>query len=116
MLFFFRHNITEIKCWLTENKIGDDSLKNIFEPLIQASHLLQLRKSHSNLDLLCGETTSCLKPKQILAILRHFIPSDGCFEKEVIDEEFLNKISQKLNERIVLQNLNGNFEKVNFFF
>lgn len=96
-------------------KIGGNSLQelgDIFEPLIQASHLLQLRKSHSNLDLLCGETTSRLKPKQILAILRHFTPSDGFFDEDVIDEDFLNKISQKLNERISLQNLNGNFEKV----
>lgn len=71
--------------------------------------MLQLRKSEDNLDVLCGETTSRLCPKQILAILRHFTPSGGCFEEDVIDENFLAKVSAKLAERNV-----GDLEKVSF--
>ena len=87
--------MTEIQNWLSENKIIGSEM---FKPLVQASHLLQIRKSEAYLDVLCSETTA-LMPKQILAILRHFTPSDG-FEEDMVDEEFLGKVSHRLALRI----------------
>uniref|UniRef100_A0A915EHQ6 F-box domain-containing protein n=1 Tax=Ditylenchus dipsaci TaxID=166011 RepID=A0A915EHQ6_9BILA len=37
-----KHNVTEIQNWLSENKLAGSEM---FEPLIQASHLLQIRKN-----------------------------------------------------------------------
>ncbi|KAI1720591.1 myosin head (motor domain) domain-containing protein [Ditylenchus destructor] len=90
-----KHNVMEIQAWLSENKIRGSEM---FEPLIQASHLLQIRKSEAYLDILCGETTSKLNSKQVMAILRHFSPSDG-FEDDALTEEFLAKVNQKLASR-----------------
>ncbi|KAI1719558.1 myosin head (motor domain) domain-containing protein [Ditylenchus destructor] len=90
-----KHNVMEIQAWLSENKIRGSEM---FEPLIQASHLLQIRKSEAYLDILCGETTSKLNCKQVMAILRHFQTSDG-FEDDTLTEEFLAKVNQKLASR-----------------
>jgi hypothetical protein len=95
---------------------------------VQASHLLQSRKDESNLETLCGEMTSKLKPKQvctpsyagkkskfhrylffykiqhdtvllqIIAILQHYAPSDG-FEERRLEVELLQKIAEKLTDR-----------------
>ncbi|VDN37011.1 unnamed protein product [Gongylonema pulchrum] len=68
------------------------------EPLVQASHLLQSKKDESNLETLCGEMTSKLKPKQVIAILQHYAPSDG-FEERRLSPDFLVKVSERLNAR-----------------
>lgn len=58
-----RHNVTEVQSWLSAN--GLSVHRETLEPLVQASHLLQSKKDESNLDTLCGEMTSKLKPKQV---------------------------------------------------
>lgn len=62
-MLFQRHNVTEIQSWLSTN--GLPVHRDTLEPLVQASHLLQSKKDESNLDTLCGEMTSKLKPKQV---------------------------------------------------
>uniref|UniRef100_A0A1I7W4X4 Myosin motor domain-containing protein n=1 Tax=Loa loa TaxID=7209 RepID=A0A1I7W4X4_LOALO len=57
-----KHNVTEVQSWLSSN--GLSIHRETLEPLVQASHLLQSKKDESNLDTLCGEMTSKLKPKQ----------------------------------------------------
>ncbi|VDK58808.1 unnamed protein product [Anisakis simplex] len=92
-----KHNVTEIQSWLSSKGFG--SHREILEPLVQASHLLQSKKDESNLDTLCGEMTSKLKPKQVVAILQHYAPSDG-FEERRLEPSFLIKVSQRLTERL----------------
>lgn len=55
--------MTEIQSWLQTKGLG--AHRETLEPLVQASHLLQSKKDESNLDTLCGEMTSKLKPKQV---------------------------------------------------
>lgn len=91
-----KHNVTEIQTWLQTKGLGDH--RETLEPLVQASHLLQSKKDESNLDTLCGEMTSKLKPKQVIAILQHYAPCDG-FEERRLDSDFLVKVSERLNAR-----------------
>ncbi|VDM97889.1 unnamed protein product [Thelazia callipaeda] len=91
-----KHNVTEVQSWLSAN--GLSAHRETLEPLVQASHLLQSKKDESNLDTLCGEMTSRLKPKQVIAILQHYTPTDG-FEERRLSSDFLIKISEKLNAR-----------------
>ncbi|GMT09469.1 hypothetical protein PFISCL1PPCAC_766 [Pristionchus fissidentatus] len=91
-----KHNVTEVQSWLHSKGLGDQ--RRELEPLVQASHLLQSKKDESNIETLCGEMTSKLKPRQVIAILQHYTPSDG-FEERCLDAEFLVKVQKKLNER-----------------
>ncbi|EYC34480.1 hypothetical protein Y032_0001g435 [Ancylostoma ceylanicum] len=91
-----KHNVTEIQSWLLSKGLG--AYREALEPLVQACHLLQSRKDESNIDTLCGEMTSKLKPRQVVAILQHYAPSDN-FEERDIDAELLVMIQRRLNER-----------------
>ncbi|GMR57971.1 hypothetical protein PMAYCL1PPCAC_28166 [Pristionchus mayeri] len=91
-----KHNVTEVQSWLHSKGLGEHRVE--LEPLVQASHLLQSKKDEANIDTLCGEMTSKLKPRQVVAILQHYSPSDG-FEERCLDAEFLVKVQKKLNER-----------------
>ncbi|CAI5451136.1 unnamed protein product [Caenorhabditis angaria] len=90
-----KHNVTEVQSWLQAK--GLSSFREHLEPLVQACHLLQSRKDESNLDTLCGEMTSKLKPRQVVAILQHYDP-DPDMEEEM-SPAFLIKVQKKLNER-----------------
>ncbi|KHN71058.1 Unconventional myosin-Va, partial [Toxocara canis] len=92
-----KHNVTEIQSWLSTKGLG--AHRETLEPLVQASHLLQSKKDESNLGTLCGEMTSKLKPKQVIAILQHYAPSDG-FEERRLEPDFLIKVSERLTERL----------------
>uniref|UniRef100_A0A1I7ZRR8 Dilute domain-containing protein n=1 Tax=Steinernema glaseri TaxID=37863 RepID=A0A1I7ZRR8_9BILA len=91
-----KHNTNEVVNWLSGK--GLKAYADHFEPLVQATHLLMSQKHESNLDDLCGEMTSRLTKKQIIAILQHYTPSDG-FEEDEITFDFLRKIGDKLAER-----------------
>lgn len=49
------------------------------------------------MDTLCGEMTSRLKPRQVVAILQHYDPSDEM--EDGLSADFLVQIQKKLNER-----------------
>ncbi|KAK0409310.1 hypothetical protein QR680_004468 [Steinernema hermaphroditum] len=99
-----KHNTNEVCNWLSDK--GLKAYIDHFEPLIQASHLLMSQKHVSNLEVLCGEMTSRLGKKQILAILQHYTPSDG-FEEDAIDFELLRKVGDKLAERSSAEGVAG---------
>uniref|UniRef100_A0A8R1E0T1 Dilute domain-containing protein n=1 Tax=Caenorhabditis japonica TaxID=281687 RepID=A0A8R1E0T1_CAEJA len=92
-----KHNVTEIQNWLNSKGLPD--CREHLEPLVQACHLLQSRKDASNLDTLCGEMTSRLKPRQVVAILQHYDPSDEM--EDGLSADFLIEIQKKLNQRAI---------------
>ncbi|KAM3716733.1 Unconventional myosin-Va [Dirofilaria immitis] len=92
-----KHNVIEVQSWLSTN--GLSGYRETLEPLVQASHLLQSKKDESNLDTLCGAMTSKLKPKQVIAILQHYAPTES-FEGRRLSSDFLIKVSERLNARI----------------
>ncbi|KAK5964465.1 Heavy chain Unconventional Myosin, partial [Trichostrongylus colubriformis] len=91
-----KHNVTEIQTWLSSKDLG--AYCEVLDPLVQACHLLQSRKDESNIDTLCGEMTSKLKPRQVVTILQHYAPSDD-FEERDIDADLLVVLQRRLNER-----------------
>ncbi|PAV83295.1 hypothetical protein WR25_11675 [Diploscapter pachys] len=87
-----KHNVSETQSWLYQKGLGE--MRETLEPLVQACHLLMSRKDE---ETICGELTSKLKPRQVVAILQHYDPSDD-FE-EPIRPDFLIKVQRRLNER-----------------
>ncbi|CAI4222791.1 unnamed protein product [Auanema sp. JU1783] len=91
-----KHNVTEVQSWL--NTKGLSQHRDSFDPLVQACHLLQSRKDESNLETLCGEMTSKLKPRQVIGILQHYSPGQD-FEESPVDPDFLIVLAKRLKER-----------------
>ncbi|KHJ78599.1 hypothetical protein OESDEN_19423 [Oesophagostomum dentatum] len=50
--------------------------------------------------------TSKLKPRQVIAILQHYAPSDN-FEERDVDAELLVMIQRRLNERAIANGENA---------
>ncbi|KAJ1354130.1 hypothetical protein KIN20_010956 [Parelaphostrongylus tenuis] len=94
------HNVTEIQSWLSSKDLG--AFREALEPLVQACHLLQSRKDESNIDTLCGEMTSKLKPRQVCTIfLRNrcnstTLRASDDFEERDVDAELLAMVQQRL--------------------
>jgi hypothetical protein len=68
---------------------------------------MQSRKVDSNIETICGELTSLLTPKQVLSILENYTPASGSFEEEAVDSTLIIKISDRLNQRAALADVNG---------
>ena len=51
--FFFRYNLSHLEEWLRESKLGDSGALAAIEPIVQASHLLQARKTDTDVDSIC---------------------------------------------------------------
>lgn len=92
--FQIKHNTQEIMEWLDRKKLSH--LREKLDPLIQASHLLQSRKDQQNVETLCNEVTTKLKPKQIITLLRHYVPADGIEPR--LGEDFLNAVEDQLEK------------------
>ena len=93
-----RYNIAQLEQWARDQKIQDEQTKVIetFEPLIQASQLLQARKDERDVDTVV-ELCSALKVSQIIKILNLYTPHDD-FEERVTPQ-FVRLIQAKLKER-----------------
>ncbi|CAJ0582461.1 unnamed protein product, partial [Mesorhabditis spiculigera] len=97
-----KHNVQQLQEWLLKHNLK--VLEHTYEPLIQAAHLLQTRKVDSNIDTICGEMTSLLLPRQILAMLEHYTPSDEDFEEGPVSTTFKEEVEKRLQERAQDQN------------
>ncbi|CAG5121150.1 unnamed protein product, partial [Candidula unifasciata] len=82
--------------WLRDNTLHDFGAQAALEPIIQASQLLQARKTDSDVDSIC-DMCSKLTPAQIVKILNIYTPVDEFEERVPIP--FIRKIQAKLKER-----------------
>lgn len=76
--------------------LKETALKGTLQPIIQAAHLLQARKSDEDVVSVC-EMCNALTPLQICKILNLYSPIDE-FEQRV-PISFINKVQAKLQER-----------------
>jgi len=93
-----RYNIAQIEQWARDQKIEDIDTKVIdtLLPIIQATQLLQARKSEEDVSGIC-DMCDKLRVSQIIKILNVYTPADE-FEERV-SPAFVRKIRTKLQER-----------------
>jgi len=93
-----RYNIAQLEQWARDQKIEDTETKVIdtLLPIIQATQLLQARKSEEDVVGIC-DMCDKLRVSQIIKILNLYTPADE-FEERV-SPAFVRKIQTKLQER-----------------
>ncbi|XP_052268042.1 unconventional myosin-Va-like [Dreissena polymorpha] len=91
-----RYNLSHMEQWLRDNKLQESGAGASLDPIIQASQLLQARKTDSDVDSVCDMCSKLTVP-QIVKILNLYTPVDEFEERVPIS--FIRKIQQKLKER-----------------
>lgn len=89
--------------WARDQKVHDDRSPVIdaLAPIVQASQLLQARKSDEDVQKICDMCDS-LKVSQLIKILNLYTPADE-FEERV-SPSFVRKIQNKLQSRALAEN------------
>ncbi|XP_052786760.1 unconventional myosin-Va-like isoform X2 [Mya arenaria] len=96
-----RYNLSHMEQWLCDNKLQESGAGSSLEPIVQASQLLQARKTDADLDSVCDMCSKLTVP-QIVKILNLYTPVDEFEERVPIS--FIRKIQQKLKERVNTDN------------
>uniref|UniRef100_A0A0L8H2F5 Myosin motor domain-containing protein n=1 Tax=Octopus bimaculoides TaxID=37653 RepID=A0A0L8H2F5_OCTBM len=91
-----RYNISHLEQWLREYHLQDSGAFSTMEPLIQASQLLQARKTDADVDSVC-QMCPKLKTAQIVKILNQYTPVRG-YEDDTVAISFIRKVQEKLAE------------------
>ena len=93
-----RYNVAQLEQWARDQNLEDNGTKVIdtLLPVIQATQLLQARKSEEDVAGIC-EMCDKLRVSQIIKILNLYTPADE-FEERV-SPAFVRKIQNKLQER-----------------
>lgn len=92
-----RYNVTILEQWLREHKLQDSGALDTLEPIIQASHLLQSRKTMADVSSVC-EMCSRLSVAQVVKILNLYTPVDEFEERVPI--AFIRRIQQTLKDAV----------------
>lgn len=91
-----RYNLSHLEQWLRDHKMQETGVQQALEPIVQASQLLQARKTDSDVDSIC-EMCSRLTTSQIIKILNLYTPVNEFEERVPIS--FIRKIQDKLTSR-----------------
>nr|AAF12809.2 myosin heavy chain V [Doryteuthis pealeii] len=91
-----RYNISHLEQWLREYHLQDAGAFSTMEPLIQASQLLQARKTDADVDSVC-QMCPKLKTAQIIKILNQYTPVRG-YEDDTVAISFIRKVQEKLSQ------------------
>ena len=89
-----RYNLSQLEQWVRDNKLNDGGVEEPLEPLIQATQLLQARKTEADVDSLC-DVCSKLNMSQIVKILNLYTPVNE-FEERV-PMSFIRKVQEKMS-------------------
>lgn len=69
----YRYNLSHLEQWLRDNKLQETPCQEALEPIIQASQLLQARKTDADVESIC-EMCSRLSTSQVTnLLLRHIL-------------------------------------------
>lgn len=93
-IVFCRYNLSHLEQWAR-----DQNLQNATEalaPLIQASQLLQARKTEDDVQSIC-DMCNLLKSNQIVKILNNYTPADEYETRVPIS--FIKKVEDNLKDR-----------------
>jgi len=63
-----RYNLSHLEQWLRDNKMQDTGVQLSLEPIIQASQLLQARKTEADVDCIC-DMCSRLTTSQVSVVI-----------------------------------------------
>ncbi|KAK6184797.1 hypothetical protein SNE40_007184 [Patella caerulea] len=91
-----RYNLSHLEQWLRDNKLHESGAIIALDPIIQASQLLQARKTDSDVESI-SDMCSKLTNAQIVKILNLYTPVDEFEERVPIS--FIRKIQEKLKSR-----------------
>lgn len=91
-----RYNLSHVEQWCRDHKLPDVGVTDSLQPIVQASQLLQARKTDDDVGSIC-EMCDKLSISQIVKILNLYTPADT-FEERV-PMTFIRKIQAKLMER-----------------
>lgn len=91
-----RYNISHLEQWLREYHLQESGAFSTMEPLIQASQLLQARKTDADVDSVC-QMCPKLKTAQIIKILNQYTPVRG-YEDDTVAISFIRKVQEKLSQ------------------
>ncbi|KAL6423898.1 hypothetical protein ACFW04_010377 [Cataglyphis niger] len=89
-----RYNMSHLEQWGRDRRL--EAASEALQPIIQASQLLQARKTDEDVNSVC-EMCNKLTANQIVKILNLYTPADD-FEKRV-PVSFIKKVQDKLKER-----------------
>ena len=97
MLFPLRYNTAQLEQWARDQKVHSEQISVIeaLTHIVQASQLLQARKSEDDVQTICY-MTSKLKVSQIIKILNLYTPADE-FEVRLITMTVSNLIHIQTN-------------------
>jgi len=66
-----RYNVSHLEQWLRDNTLQETSVQHVLQPIVQASQLLQARKTDTDVDAIC-EMCSQLTTPQVTTTLSTF--------------------------------------------
>jgi myosin-5 len=90
-----RYNISFLEQWIRDSKLQESGASETLEPVIQASQLLQARKSDSDIKSICDMCPK-LTIAQIQRILFMYTPVEAYEEK--LTRQFIDKVTNNLKE------------------
>ncbi|KAI0226659.1 Unconventional myosin-Va [Lamellibrachia satsuma] len=99
MSYLEQYNMSYLEQWVRDHKLQESGALAALQPCIQASQLLQARKTDSDVDSIC-EMCSQLTTSQIIKILNLYTPVNEFEERVPIS--FIRKIQEKLSVREAL--------------
>jgi len=102
--YYSRYNMSHLEQWGRDRRL--ETASEALQPIIQASQLLQARKTDEDVNSVC-EMCNKLTANQIVKILNLYTPVDD-YESRV-PVSFIKKVQDKLKER------GENNEQVSFF-
>ncbi|XP_050443210.1 unconventional myosin-Va isoform X2 [Adelges cooleyi] len=91
-----RFNLSHLEQWIRDKISYPQDVVNTLLPIIQASQLLQARKTDDDVSSIC-EMCDKMNANQIVKLLTSFKPTDDCEER--ISMDFIRRVKDKLEER-----------------
>lgn len=91
-----RYNLSHLEQWCRDQQMNQTEVTDILQPIIQASQLLQARKTDDDAKSIC-DMCNRLTTAQIIKILNLYTPADEFEERVPIS--FIRKMQACLQER-----------------
>ncbi|KAH8024112.1 hypothetical protein HPB51_021733 [Rhipicephalus microplus] len=91
-----RYNLSHLEQWCRDQKVSQSEVLDTLQPIVQASQLLQARKTDEDVSSIC-DMCDKLTTAQITKILNLYTPADEYEER--VPVSFIRKIQAKLQER-----------------
>ncbi|XP_075749178.1 unconventional myosin-Va-like [Rhipicephalus microplus] len=90
------YNLSHLEQWCRDQKVSQSEVLDTLQPIVQASQLLQARKTDEDVSSIC-DMCDKLTTAQITKILNLYTPADEYEER--VPVSFIRKIQAKLQER-----------------